>query len=145
MYTAHHSVSPASAYDHLGGISRRSGCPNHGTISSLLTIIFEHKGYLKMSSVNLVLRLWSSQFQQFESFVTKISDEDRDILLIMDPKIIQARIHVHPKKKALQATAEEKVSLGQLGIRQGSVAEANSNAKKRQRMTSPQPSPSWRR
>ena len=48
-----------------------------------------------------------------------MSDEDRDVLLIADSKIIQSRIDAHPREKALQASAEEKVSLSQLGIRQG--------------------------
>ena len=55
-----------------------------------------------------------------------MSDEDRDVL-IMDSKVVQARIDAKLREKALQATAKE-VSLGQLGIRQGLVSEANSEA-----------------
>ena len=51
-----------------------------------------------------------------------------DTLQIADPKVIQDKIDAVPREKTLQATAEEKVALGQLCIRQGSIAEANSEA-----------------
>ena len=76
--------------------------------------VFKHTGNLKGLLVTRVLRLWPSHFQQFGSYITKVSDEDRDILLIVDPKVVQA--------------AAEEVSIRQLGIQQGSVLEANSKA-----------------
>ena len=57
-----------------------------------------------------------------------MSNEDRDVVLIADPKVVQARIDAQLREKALQGTAEEKVSLAQLGIWQGSVSESNSKA-----------------
>ena len=90
--------------------------------------------YLPSSSTRATSRgrqsttCWLSHFQQFGSFVTKMSDQDRDVLLIADPKVMQARVDAQPREKALQASAEEKVSLWQLGIRQGAVSEANSEA-----------------
>ena len=73
------------------------GVPIIETIAGFLTAIFEHKGNLKGSSVNRVLRLWPSHFQQFRSFVTKMSDEDRDVLLIADSKVVQARLDAQPR------------------------------------------------
>ena len=57
----------------------------------------------------------------------KMTDADRDALQITDSKIVQAKIDSQPREKALQAAAEE-VSYGQLGIRQGSISEVNSEA-----------------
>ena len=42
--------------------------------------------------------------------------------------MVQGKIDAQPQEKALQASAEEKVAFSQLGIRQGSVAEAVSEA-----------------
>ena len=53
---------------------------------------------------------------------------DRDTVQIAAPKIVQAKIDSQPREKALQAAAEEKVFYGQLGIRQWSILEANSEA-----------------
>ena len=55
-----------------------------------------------------------------------MSDADRDMLQIADPKVVQAKINSNPREKALQAAAE--VTLGQFGIQQGSISEANSEA-----------------
>ena len=57
-----------------------------------------------------------------------MSDVDREVLQIGDPKLIHGQIDKLPWEKALQATAEEKVSHGQLAIRNGAIAEANSQA-----------------
>ena len=40
-----------------------------------------------------------------------MSDKDHDVLLIADPKVVQARIDTQPREKALQAAAEEKFPL----------------------------------
>ena len=45
----------------------------------------------------------------------KMSDVDRDVLEIANPKVVQAKIDSQPRDKALQATAKEKVTLSQLG------------------------------
>ena len=137
----HMSTSVASS----GGL----GVPIMETIACLLTANFEHKGNLKGSSVNRVLRIWLSHFQQIGSYITKMSDEDRDVLLITDPKIIQARMDAQPREKDLQAAAEEKFS---------SVSWASGRIQSQiltprplmcppseQRRTFTQPSPSWRR
>ena len=113
----------SSPDDDLGVLLGGLRVPITETIASLLTDIFEHKADLKGSSVNHMLRIWPSHFQQFGSFM---SDEDRDVLLIADPKVVQSRIDAQPREKALHASAGEKVSLGQLGIKQGAVSEANS-------------------
>ena len=55
-----------------------------------------------------------------------MSDLDSDTLQIADPQIVQAKIDSQPREKVLQATAEEKVCYGQLGIRQGLISKANS-------------------
>ena len=55
-----------------------------------------------------------------------MSAEDRETLLIVDPKVVQGKIDSQPWEKALQAAAEEEVSFGQLGIHQGSISEAAS-------------------
>ena len=57
-----------------------------------------------------------------------MSDEDRETLQIADSKVVQAKIHFQPREKALKAAAEEKVSFGQLCIRQGSISESASEA-----------------
>ena len=88
------------------------------TIAGLLSVIMEHTGNLKGLSGNQVLGLWPSHFQQFGFYVTEMSDLDTEVLQI-DSK---------PREKALQAAAEEKVSLGELGIWQGLVSEANCKA-----------------
>ena len=130
-----------------------SGSPSGGlrvpitkTIASLLSGIFDHSGDFKGSSITRVLRIWLAHFQQFGTFVTKMSDEDREVLLIADSKIVQSRIDANLREKALQASAEEKVSLGQLGIRQGAVLEATSEvidvATFKAKEESPLPSPS---
>ena len=56
-----------------------------------------------------------------------MSDSDRDTQ-IRDPKLIHSLIDKVPQEKALQATAEKKVSYGQLAILSGAIAEANSQA-----------------
>ena len=66
--------------------------------------------------------MWPSHFRQYGSFVAKMSDLDWDIL-----QIIQSLIDKLPWEKALQATAED-VSYGQLAIRNGAIAKANSQA-----------------
>ena len=108
--------------------SKRLGFPVTQPVAALLTAIMEHKGDLKGSSINKVLRTWPSHFQRYASYVTKMSDGDRETLQIADSKLVQNKIDSQPQEKALQASAEEKVSFGQLGIRQGSVAEAASEA-----------------
>ena len=112
----------------LVALSGGMGVPVTLSVADRLTAIMEHKGNHKGSSINKVLRMWPFHYQQFGSFVTKMSDTDRDALQIVDPKIVQAKIDSHPREKVLQAPAEEKVSYGQLGIRQGSILEANSKA-----------------
>ena len=92
------SVSPSSLDGDLGFFLKRTRAPNHG---DLLSAIFKHNGDLKGSSVNRVLTIWPSHFQQFGSFVTKMSDEDRDIQLIADPKVVQARIDAQPRERKL--------------------------------------------
>ena len=57
-----------------------------------------------------------------------MSDKDRDVLQIADPKIIQGKIDAVPREKALQAIAEDMVALSQLSIRQGVIADGNSQA-----------------
>ena len=57
-----------------------------------------------------------------------MSDMDRGMLQITDPKVVQAKIDSHPIEKALHATVKEKVTLGQLGLWKGLISEANSEA-----------------
>ena len=71
------------------------------TIAGLITAIFAHSGDLKGSSVNRVLRIWLAHFQKFGTFITKMSDKERDILLIADSKTVQSRIDATPREKAL--------------------------------------------
>ena len=60
--------------------SRGLGFPVTQSVAALLTAIMEHKGDLKGSSINKVLRVWPTHFQQFRSYVTKMIDEDRETL-----------------------------------------------------------------
>ena len=108
--------------------SREIGIPVTQTIVDLLTTIMEHTEDLKGLAVNKVLRMWPSHYKQFGIFVTKMSDKDRETLQIVDPKVIQGKIDTVPQEKALQATADEKVDLGQLVIHQGLITEANLEA-----------------
>ena len=55
-----------------------------------------------------------------------MSDRDREVLQIADPKTIQDKIDAVPREKLLQATSE--VSHGQLTIRNGAIAEGNSQS-----------------
>ena len=55
-----------------------------------------------------------------------MSNHDRDTLQIRDPKLMQSLIDRVPCEKAPQATAEEKVSHGQLAMRIGAIVKANS-------------------
>ena len=87
-------------------------------MATLLTAIKEHKGDLKGSSINKVLRVWPTHYQQFGSYVTKMSFEDRETLQIVDSKVVQGKIDSQPREKALQAAAKEKVAFGRLGIYQ---------------------------
>ena len=87
------------------------------TIAGLLNAIIEHKDDLKGPSANKVLHMWPSHFHQFGTYVTKMSDKDREVLQISDPKIIQGKIDAVPVEMALQATAGEKFALSQIGIR----------------------------
>ena len=57
-----------------------------------------------------------------------MSDKDRDTLLIAGSKVVQSKIDAGSSEKALQATADDKVALGQLSIRQSLIAETNSEA-----------------
>ena len=74
-----------------------------------------HKGDLKGSSINKVLLVWPSHFQQYGSYVTKMSDGDRETLQIADSKVAQGKIDAQQWEKALQASAE-KDAFGQLGV-----------------------------
>ena len=56
-----------------------------------------------------------------------MEEVDREVLHITDVKSVQAKINANSKEKALQATAAEKVLLGQASIKNGAVAEANSS------------------
>ena len=47
------------------------GVPVTQSIAYLLTVIVEHKGDLKGLSINKVLWMWLSHFQQFGSYVKK--------------------------------------------------------------------------
>ena len=96
-------------------------------VVDLLTALMEHIDNLKGSSVNKVLCLWPAHYRQFGQYVTKMSDKDWDMLQIAGPKIIQGKIDAITKEKELQATADE-VSLSQLGVRQSTLEEANSEA-----------------
>ena len=98
------------------------GVPITQAMASLLRAILEQ------TSANKVLHLCLPHYRQFGSFVTKISDTYREVLQIRDPKLIQGQIDNLPREKSLQAMAEEKVSPGQLAIRNGAIAEANSQA-----------------
>ena len=80
------------------------------------------------SSVNKVLHLWPAHYKQFGKYVMKMSGKDRDTLQISGPKITWGKIDAVAKEKALQATGDEKVPLGQLSVRHGMNAEANSEA-----------------
>ena len=62
------------------------------------------------------------------SYITKIGDTDWDILQIADPKVIQGKIDAIAWEKAPQVTTDEKVTLGQLSICEGSIAGTNSDA-----------------
>ena len=56
-----------------------------------------------------------------------MSDGDQETLQIADSKVVQGKIDAQPREKAIQASAKE-VAFGQLGIRQGSIPEAASDA-----------------
>ena len=71
-----------------------------------------HKGDLKGSSINKVLQVWPSHFQQYWSYVTKMSDGDWETLQTGDSKVVQGKIDAQPWEKALQDSAEEKVTFG---------------------------------
>ena len=81
------------------------------TIVSLLNAIMAHTDDLKGSSINKVVRMWLSHHCQFGTFITKMSDKDRDMVQIAYPKVIQGKIDAVPWEKALQAAADEKVAL----------------------------------
>ena len=49
--------------------------------------------------INKVLKMWPSHFHQFRSYVMKMSDMDRDALLITDPKVVQVKIDSQPREK----------------------------------------------
>ena len=53
-------------------------------------------------------------------------ESDREVLHIIDVTAIQNRISTYSREKALHATAEDKVLQGQVAIKNGAVAEANS-------------------
>ena len=93
---------------------RRLGFPITQSVAALMKMIMEHKGDLKGSSINKVLRVWPSHFQQFGSYIMKMSDGDRETLQIADPKVVHCKIDTQPWEKALQASAEETVAFGQL-------------------------------
>ena len=57
-----------------------------------------------------------------------MSDDDRETPQIADPKVVQGKIDSQPWEKILQASTEENVTFGQLGIRQGSISKAASEA-----------------
>ena len=76
-------------------------------VATLLTVIMGHKGDLKGSSINKVLRVWSSHFQQYGSYVTKRSDGDQETPQIVDSKVVQGKINAQPREKALKASTKE--------------------------------------
>ena len=67
---------------------RRLGFLVTQSVAALLTKIMEHKGDLKGSSINKMLRVWPSHFQQYGSYVTKMSDGDQETLQIAKPKVV---------------------------------------------------------
>ena len=85
--------------------SRGLWFPVMQSVAALLTAIMEHKGDLKGSSINKLFRVWPTHFQQFRSYVTKMSDEDMETLQIADPKVVQGKINSQPWEKALQVAA----------------------------------------
>ena len=56
--------------------------PIKQTIVDLLTTIMEHTDDLKGSSIHM----WPSHYKKFSTFITKMSDKDWEILLIVDPR-----------------------------------------------------------
>ena len=48
----------------------------------------EHKGDLKRSFINKVLRVWPSHFQQYGSCIMKMSDGDWEILQTVDSNVV---------------------------------------------------------
>ena len=57
-----------------------------------VTMIMEHKDNLKVLSINKVLQRWPYDFQQFGSYVTKMSDVDKDMLQIADLKVVYSKL-----------------------------------------------------
>ena len=103
------------------------GVPITQTMASLLEAILKQTDDLKKLSANKVLHLWP-HYCQYGTFVSKMSDGDRAVLQIGNPKIIQGKIGKLTQEKALQATAEEKVFYGQLAIRNGTITTAKSQS-----------------
>ena len=56
----------------------------------LLCAIFQCMDDLKSSSANKVLCMWLAHYTQFDSVQTLLSDLDREVLQIWDPKSVQA-------------------------------------------------------
>ena len=67
------------------------GVPVMKTIVDLLTMIMEHTDDLNGSSKNKVLHVWPSNYKQFGSYATKMSDTDRETLQIADLRSLKAR------------------------------------------------------
>ena len=78
---------------------RRLGFPIKQSVATLLTAIMGHKGDLKGLSINKVLRVWPAHFQQNRSYVTKMSDWDRETLQIVDSKVVQGKIDAQPRRR----------------------------------------------
>ena len=97
-------------------------------MANLLTAILQQTDDPKKSSINKVLHLWPSHYCHFSTFITKLREHDRDTVQIRKPKIMQNMVDRVSRERALQAMAEKRVSHGQQAIRNGEIAEANSQA-----------------
>ena len=73
-------------------LSKGLGFPVTQSMAALLTTVMAHKGDLKVSSIKKVLVVWASHFQQFWSYITKMSDEEKETLQIVDSKVVQGKI-----------------------------------------------------
>ena len=70
--------------------------------------------------------MWPAHYEQFGSFLTTMSEGDREVLHITDVKAIQQKINSAPREKAKHSAAEDKVLAGQAAIKNGMVTESNS-------------------
>ena len=83
-----HTPSTSVLLHHMIISPQGKDVPVTQSMVDLLCIIFQRTDDLKRSSAHKVLRMWPAHYNQFWPFKTSLSNSDREVQQIRDPKSI---------------------------------------------------------